>query len=155
MKILRVYAQKPIVSIVDDRNIKFEKRCLIDLITDEGIYSYCIMPGFITNGRSGPGIVDGFAPHFGDSEMLIAWILHDAAYYELLSKELADDILKQMLMLAGMSWVKANIVKKSVQWFGGDAYGLNTEEDKLMRTYITLRIHPKLKESLGVTNDPT
>ena len=137
MKVLNVYAQRPIVSIIDDRNIKFEKKCYIDVVTDEGLLSYTIKPGFITNGRSGPAIIDGFAPHFGNDDMLVAWIVHDCNYYELLSKDLADDILRQMLIKAGMNKFKAGVVKKSVQWFGDNAYGLDSDEDKAMRKYIS------------------
>lgn len=136
MKVLNVYAQRPIVSIVDDRNIKFEKKCYIDVVTDEGLLSYTIKPGFITNGRSGPTIIDGFAPHFGNDAMLVAWIVHDCNYYELLSKDLADEILRQMLIKAGLSKFRSSVVKKSVQWFGDNAYGLSTDEDKEMRKYI-------------------
>lgn len=139
MKILNVFCQEPVVSIVNDRNIKFVKRCLIDVVTDEGVLSYDILPGFITNCRSGTSFIDGFVPHFGNNATIIAWVIHDCNYYELLSKDLADDILKKMLIKAGMSCIKANIVKKSVEWFGGNAYGLNTDDDITMRSMISFK----------------
>ena len=45
MKVLNVYGQKPVVTIVNDRDIKFAQRCYIDVITDEGCLSYDISPG--------------------------------------------------------------------------------------------------------------
>ena len=136
MKILNVYGQEPVVTIVNDRDIKFAQRCYIDVITDEGCLSYDISPGFITNGRSGTGLIDGLIPHFGNKSILTAWILHDINYYEFISKDLADEVLRQMLIKAGMNRFKASLVKKSVQWFGSNAYGLNTKEELDMSKLI-------------------
>jgi len=139
MKVLNVYGQTPVVTIVNDRDIKFAQRCYIDVITDEGCLGYDILPGFITNGRSGTGLIDGFIPHFGNQSILTAWVIHDINYYECLSKDLADEVLRQMLVKSGMSRFKASLVKKSVQWFGDNAYGLTTEEDFDMYSKVNFK----------------
>lgn len=143
MKVLDVVADIPVLTAKDDRYFQLENTVSIRVFTDEGTLHATLLPGFLTNFRSGPGIVDCFINHIGKPGIAICWLFHDFNYgvYSCLggehpvSKELADDILRQMLILEGMSKGTARIVYGSVKLFGKDAY---EEVDKVSKNNMDL-----------------
>ena len=118
------------------RDIIFTDVCYIDVHTDEGVLKYTIKPGFVSDGRSGPEFIDPFVPHIGNNKTLDCWIIHDMNYYGFISKDLADDILKQMLKIANLGELKSDLVWCAVQMFGESSYGINTEDDRSMLKLI-------------------
>ena len=125
--------------IEKDRDIIFMDVCYVDVVTDEGTLHYTIKPGFVTNGRSGPEFIDAIVPHFGNCKTLDCWIVHDMNYYELISKDLADEILKHMLIIADLGELKSDLVWAAVQMFGKSSYGINSDEDRFMLDHIEFK----------------
>lgn len=106
----------------------------IKVFTNEGIFDYDVLPGLVTNFRSGGLFVDPFVDQIGDSvQIQCCWVPHDLNYTpnfylegrHPVSRKLADELLKASLVFAGMGKIKANAVYYSVRAFGGSAY----EED--------------------------
>ena len=129
MKIKSITINAPLeITPVEERIYDLMKDLEVSIVTDDGVYRYTLKKGFRTNFRSGSNIIDCFVPHIGKQMVAIAYLIHDANYNSsdtcshLVSKELADKLLEAMLVYAGVSKVKAKIVKKSVQWFGQSAY---------------------------------
>lgn len=128
MKVLDFISDIPILTAVDDRFFELQNRVEATVFTDEGKLCYTLLPGFKSNFRSGPGIVDCIVPHIGNKDVQICWLLHDVAYNadsdgnHILSKELADEILRQMLIRAGFNSWTARCVYGSVKLFGQSAY---------------------------------
>lgn len=94
-----------------------------------GTLVYDIMPGFFTDFRSGPSIVNPFIPKIGDTKTALAWLIHDVNYHGFLSKKYADLLLLEMLENAGMGKVKRNAVYYSVKFFAGSHYN-NLDDDQ-------------------------
>lgn len=116
----------------------------ISIVTDQGTFTCKLKRGFITNFRSGGRGVDGFIDQIGDTQIQQAlWVFHDACYTRCyscngnhpISKELADELLYQGLLFAGVPKWKAGIVYYSVKWFGGSAYN---DDDELTKTNSVL-----------------
>lgn len=102
----------------------------ISIHTNEGVLVFHFRKGFVTNFRSGGMLVDGIIDQLGNVWMQAAYLCHDAAYTPCqacgmehpISRELADEVLKGMLLFAGMSKFKASLVYNSVRVFGSGAY---------------------------------
>ena len=94
-------------------------------------YLWTIQTGFITNFRSGPH-VDRFLDQIGTDLIQCCYLVHDVNYTPgimgyYFTRAQADALLKEMLIDAGMSRPKANIVWASVRLFGGHAYSDDDE----------------------------
>lgn len=108
----------------------------IEIFTDEGTLIFNVKPELKINYRSGGKIVDMFIDQIGNYQTQVSYLVHDMCYTPCqkldmehpVSKELADELLYQMLVYAGMSKWKAKIVKLSVKLFGNSAY---YEDDEL------------------------
>ena len=61
-----------------------------------GTLVYDIRPGYITDFRSGPSIVNPFIPKIGDILLALAWLIHDVNYHGFLSKKYADLLLREI-----------------------------------------------------------
>lgn len=103
---------------------------LVRIVTDEGDFVFSFKAGFVTNFRSGGIFIDRFIDQIGDTLQQAAYLCHDAAYTPCaalqmehpISRKLADELLRAVLVHAGMGRIKASIVYDSVRLFGKSAY---------------------------------
>lgn len=102
----------------------------IEIQTDliPGVLIYDIHPGYITDFRSGPSIVNPFIPKIGDIKLAMAWMVHDINYHGFLSKKYSDQLLREMLEYAGISKLKRNSVYYAVKFFAGSHYNTLDED---------------------------
>lgn len=112
---------------------------LISFVTDEGSFNFFFKPGFVTNFRSGGLFIDRFIDQIGDLWQQAAYLCHDAAYTPCaalkmehpISRKLADELLRAVLIKCGMGKFKASLVYNSVRLFGKSAY---EKDDDLTET---------------------
>lgn len=92
--------------------------------TTQGTLNVVTAPGFIFDGRSGPKIIDWYAPNLGTLEERICWLVHDCNGYGLdLSFEDTNVLLFAMLRdIAHYRTAKANVIQLAVSlsksWYG-------------------------------------
>lgn len=120
------------VTIVGDRYFRNEKELIIKVTTDTQILEYTLLPGFVTDFRSGGPLVDVFIQQFGTELMQAAYICHDIAYTPMftseghrdhqIAKDFADALLEQMLVFANIKPWKAKIVHFALTCCGKKAY---------------------------------
>jgi len=109
---------------------KVQNKVNAEVITNEGTLHYTIKPGFPTNMRSGSNAINWFIPKFtGNNKYNLAILCHDFAYTKLpngnnpLSKEVADELLRQMVIMSGqLGSIKAAVMYQFVDKLGGSAY---------------------------------
>lgn len=102
----------------------------VEVCTNEGKLLYWMAPGFPTNMRSGSHLIDFLIPKFTNNRMYnLALLCHDFAYTwnrleeHYLSRELADELLRQMCILSGeLGYMRASIMHKALRLGGGLAY---------------------------------
>lgn len=121
-----------LMTIAGDRYFRLEKELTILVTTDSAVVEYKVMPGFVTDFRSGGPIVDLFIKQFGSNLMQAAYICHDIAYTPMftedgcrshqIKKDFADALLEQMLVYAHEKKWKARVVKWALRFFGKKAY---------------------------------
>lgn len=116
------HSKLPLVPI-GDRLFELSRKSWVVLKTNEGFIEVCLEKGFRTDGRSGPILVDFFIPHLGDQATVASWLTHDALGHDVgFSFDTTNDILDQMLELAGHSDMKSDVVEFFVgisdSWFG-------------------------------------
>lgn len=112
---------------------------IIRIITDEGDFVFSFDAGFVTNFRSGGILIDRIIDQIGDLWQQAAYLCHDATYTPCaalkmehpVSRKLADELLRAVLVHAGMSKFKASLVYNSVRLFGKSAY---EDDDELTET---------------------
>lgn len=63
------------------RRYPLEKATRIGIHTTQGILHVETKPGFIFDGRSGPAIVDWYAPNLGSLAERLCWLVHDCNGY--------------------------------------------------------------------------
>jgi hypothetical protein len=101
-----------------------------EVVTSEGKLCYYMLPGFPTNMRSGSHAIDWLIPKFTrNNRYNLALLCHDFAYTKMangqnpLSRELADELLRQMCILSGeLGTVRAAIMHKALRIGGAAAY---------------------------------
>lgn len=144
----------PVISLFPLGNRYFEVSSdfRVRITLDNGaVFDYLFRKGFVTNFRSGGLLVDAFIDPIGDQLHQLCWIVHDGNYTPCdcvlmcglrandgihpVSKKTADELLRAMLVFSGTSKFKADVIKRSVSWFGGSAYD---EDDSLTPTNRTL-----------------
>ena len=92
--------------------------------TNQGTLHVVTAPGFEFDGRSGPSIIDWYAPNLGTLEERLSWYVHDCNGYGLdLSFEDTNVLLFAMLRdLAHYRTAKANVIQLAVSlsrsWYG-------------------------------------
>ena len=94
-----------------------------------GLLIYRLRPGYITDFRSGSSLINPVIPQVGSPAIALAWLVHDINYHGYLSRDVADQLLYDMLVEGGMSKIKAWVVYQSVRAFGGSHYS-NLEDDQ-------------------------
>ena len=91
---------------------------------DSGTLVVRTEPGFVFDGRSGPKIVDWFAPNLGSLDERLAWHMHDClGYAQSLDFVQTNYALKFVLRdLAGYSKFNAELIRRAVslskRWYG-------------------------------------
>jgi len=101
-----------------------------EVSTSEGSLCYHMNPGFPTNMRSGSHLIDWLIPKFTrNNRYNLALLCHDFAYTKMasgqnpISRELADELLRQMCILSGeLGWARAAIMHRALRIGGGSAY---------------------------------
>lgn len=126
-----------LVTIAGDRYFRIEKELTIRISTDTQIYEYTLLPGFVTDFRSGGPFVDIFIQQFGTSLMQAAYICHDVAYTPMFTdngershqipKPFADALLEQMLIYANVKRWKAKIIYVALKLFGKKSYMVDND----------------------------
>lgn len=98
----------------------------IKVITDNGVLFLELKEGFTTDCGSIPYAFRRFLPYIGDQKTIACYLFHDFAYTAQekngISRGLADSLLYKMLRLAGMGRLKAYLIYKAVDMFGGGPY---------------------------------
>lgn len=145
MKLQQVIHTELKVTPYGDRLWQLTDDLEIKLVTNEGTLIFKLQKGFVTNFRSGGLFVDSFVSNTGNIEESICWVFHDASYSACaylggsnpITRDLADELLYQGLVKAGMGKWKAKVVWRSVSWFGTSAYESEPEfgNENLFRFY--------------------
>lgn len=108
----------------DRRRYLVEGAISLTVFTNQGELKVTTAPGFVFDGRSGPKIVDWYAPNLGTLEERLCWYVHDCNGYGLdLSFEDTNVLLYAMLRdLAKYRTAKANVIQFAVSlsssWYG-------------------------------------
>lgn len=141
MNVYSIIMNNPSLSVtpLGDRFYKLAQDTDINVYTDIGCFEMSIKAGFVTNFRSGGRFVDGFVDQVGDENKSLIYLIHDLFYTPCdycncehpVTRELADEFLRDGLEWAGMGKFKRNVVYYSVRAFGRNAY---EEDDHLTET---------------------
>lgn len=129
MKLIRVqYQGKPTADKIDDRLYRLTKPYYVELVTNEGLLVCDMLPGWITDYRSGCSIIDPIIPWKGNDSYNAIVLAHDFFYSGWISKKLADDLLCQGMKLSGeIGSIRSNLVHFTLDKFGeSHYYDLNT-----------------------------
>lgn len=100
------------------------------VITDVGMLIARTEPGFQFDGRSGPAILDWYAPNLGTFEERCGWWLHDClGYAQSLSFSDTNLFLKLWLRdMASYGSFKSEIIRRAVS-LSKNWYGVPTPDD--------------------------
>lgn len=108
----------------DRRRYLVEGAISLTVATNQGELKVTTAPGFVFDGRSGPKIVDWYAPNLGSFEERLCWFVHDCnGYGQDLSFADTNVLLYAMLRdLAEYRTTKASMVQLAVSlsksWYG-------------------------------------
>lgn len=137
IEVTNILVNKPVVvQPIGNRHYALDNEELkITVITKEdGIFKLTVLENFLTDFRSGGPLVDLFIDQIGSTtDKQVCYIFHDAAYNTLpngqhiLSKDIADELLRAMLVFVGVSKWKASMVKFAVAHFGDKAYNVEDQ----------------------------
>lgn len=112
------------IALNEKRRYMLESGVNLVIHTNQGALHVVTAPGFVFDGRSGPKIVDWYAPNLGTLEERICWFVHDCNGYGLdLSFEDTNLLLYAMLRdLARYRTSKAALIQFAVSlsksWYG-------------------------------------
>lgn len=115
----------------------------VRLHTSEGVIDAKMNAGWITDYRSGSSAVDSVVPKKGNQAYNSIIMLHDLAYSGHLTKNLADELLRQGMILSGLASWRANLAFMAVQAFGRGGYYYLT--DTMPEPYTDNRALESLK----------
>ena len=144
-----------LVTIAGDRYFRLEKELSIVVTTDNSVAEYKVMPGFVTDFRSGGPVVDLFIKQFGSDLMQAAYICHDIAYTPMftedghrshqIDKNYADALLEQMLIFARVKRWKARVIRFALWLFGRKSYmvdnAFSVENSKLYSVCVNKKVN--------------
>ncbi len=108
----------------DERRYILHDEVNLIIRTNQGTLNVVTAPGFVFDGRSGPKIIDWYAPNLGTLEERVCWLVHDCnGYGQDLSFEDTNLLLFAMLRdLAGYRTSKAALIQLAVSlsrtWYG-------------------------------------
>ena len=135
---------------IDALKVNDERRYMLDghvhvmVATSQGTLQVMTAPGFIFDGRSGPKIVDWYAPNLGTLEERVCWYVHDCNGYGLdLSFSDTNLLLYAMLRdFARYRASKAALIQLAVglsdSWYGEPKEGewCYCNKDKIKTVWI-------------------
>jgi len=106
-------------------------------LENDGCLEYHILKGFPTNMRSGSHIIDPIIPKFtGNNLYNLAILIHDFNYTKLsngenpTSREMADEMLRQMVLLSGqLGRFRATLMYRALRIGGSSAYAGENKGD--------------------------
>ena len=115
-----------VASLRTNRKRRYTLDSIVDVMvfTNVGILHIITEEGFEFDGRSGPKIVDWYAPNLGTLEEKLCWLAHDCNGYGLgLSFNDTNTLLFAMLRdLCGYRKTKASLIRYAVglsdSWYG-------------------------------------
>jgi len=123
MKLYRIETNSPVhARKYSKTHWILERDYFVKLVTDEGTITCSMKAGWITDFRSGSSAVDCIVPKRGNDRYTASVLCHDLMYSGWLSKDLADELLYQGMVLSGQSKWRAGLAFKAVQWFGEDSW---------------------------------
>lgn len=108
----------------DERRYTLTDEVNLVVMTNQGNLHVVTAPGFMFDGRSGPRIIDWYAPNLGTLEEKVCWFAHDCNGYGLdLSFEDTNVLLFAMTRdLAKYRTAKASVIQLAVSlsssWYG-------------------------------------
>lgn len=108
----------------DMRRYPLDEEVNLMVYTSQGTLNVVTSASFMFDGRSGPKIVDWYAPNLGTLEEIICWLVHDCnGYGQDLSFEDTNLLLYVMLRdIAGYRNSKASLIQLAVSlsksWYG-------------------------------------
>ena len=95
----------------------------VDFLTDEGTWKLRNRPGWLTDLRSGSSLIDCIVPKMGGAVYTAGILLHDTAFSGKMSFDLANEMLRQCLILSGeIGEFRAGLAAKAVSAFGRSHY---------------------------------
>ena len=135
MKLKKIVFQTDLrMKPVDDKFFELTGPFNVDFVTDEGTWKLRLKEGWVTDLRSGTDVINYLVPKWGNCEYTATVLLHDCAYTGWMSFELANEMLRQGVILSGeISKFRAWLMYQAVDKFGrGHYYSL---DDKLPPPY--------------------
>lgn len=108
-------------------------------VTDEGVWKLRNKPSWLTDLRSGSSWIDCIIPKMGNTVYTAGILLHDTAFSGKMSFDLANEMLRQCMILSGeVGPFRAGLAHTAVSRFGrSHYYGV---DDDLPEPYTTNRV---------------
>ena len=95
-----------------------------------------VKSGFITDGASIPKLFWSIIGSPLEADLLLPAIIHDGLYTdETLPREVCDDLLREMLLLNGVSQLKADLIYNAVRMFGASHF---ESDDTAQKKFISI-----------------
>jgi len=137
LKVLDFIGSNIITEFAGQDLYRLKAQVSVSVCTNEGKLTYNMYAGFPTNMRSGSHLIDFIIPKFTkNNKYNLALLCHDFAYtqskfqYGILSRKLADELLRQMVVLSGeLGEFRAGIMYRALRIGGGYAYDSENKGD--------------------------
>lgn len=95
----------------------------VDFVTDGGVWKLRNKAGWLTDLRSGSSLIDCVIPKMGGAVYVAGVLLHDTAFSGKMSFDLANEMLRQCLILSGeIGEFRAGLAMRAVAAFGRGHY---------------------------------
>lgn len=140
VKVIGYSYDEIITKPIADRLYELFRPTRINIFTEkDGVISYEFDAGFIFDARSGGKAIDWLIPHIGSQSVLACWLAHDGGFYpHTLDFKTANDILRQMYVLATGQRIRASLIDTSVTLCG-----------KSHKSYEISQIEKKFKDNVN------
>lgn len=115
----------------------------VDFVTDEGVWKLRNKPSWLTDLRSGSSCIDCIIPKMGNAVYTAGILLHDTAFSGKMSFGLANEMLRQCMILSKeVGPFRAGLAHTAVSKFGrSHYYGV---DDALPEPYTINRVFEEL-----------
>lgn len=142
MILLKIIVRTPLkLTPIDTKYWRLTDKYSVDFITDEGVYKLRLMPGWITDLRSGCDAINAIIPKWGNDLFTATVLLHDCAWSGHLSRALSNDLLRQGMVLSG----EVGTLRASLAYYAVSAFGTYYDmDDALPEPYTINRIFEKI-----------
>ena len=107
-----------------NRRYPLESRVEYDVMFDDGILHVATAVGFMFDGRSGPSIIDWYAPNLGSLDERLLWHMHDCLGYAgsldfwHTNRALRLGLRDVVGYRASKAWLIERAVSVSKSWYG-------------------------------------